>query len=235
MSEYADRDCEEIDKNGGHFAKHMSAMTSEGLDGKFEIAAELGYRDMQIADLTTQLQEVREENICDICGGSGTPTSTKPCACKGTGKMSVAAQTLRDSWVDELARAEAAEQREKELECERDEYVEMEMRFACVLDHATNGMMSKTNYTKEAMYAQIDDAFTANAEEFAKDENSDLREERDAANEANAELGEVLGMVEWKKIKTACGYYTGCPWCHGPENKGHAPDCPRQMAVGDKT
>lgn len=37
------------------------------------------------------------------------------------------------------------------------EYEEMAYRFSCVLDHATGGLMSKTNYTKEAMYASIDD------------------------------------------------------------------------------
>jgi hypothetical protein len=33
---------------------------------------------------------------------------------------------------------------------------DMAYRFSCVLDHATGGRLSKTNYTKEVMYAEID-------------------------------------------------------------------------------
>ncbi len=50
-----------------------------------------------------------------------------------------------------------------------DELHDLCYRFSCVLDHATDGRMSKTNYTKEAMYAQIDDAFTRCAEQAVED------------------------------------------------------------------
>lgn len=45
------------------------------------------------------LDSERQENICDVCTGKGSPISGKPCICKGTGKMSVAAQTLREDLV----------------------------------------------------------------------------------------------------------------------------------------
>lgn len=34
---------------------------------------------------------------------------------------------------------------------------DMEYRFGCLLDHATGGRMSKTNYTKETMYGGVND------------------------------------------------------------------------------
>ncbi len=50
--------------------------------------------------------EERAENQCDACGGTGKPASGKPCMCRGTGKMSVSALTLRDELVE--ARAKVA-------------------------------------------------------------------------------------------------------------------------------
>ena len=47
---------------------------------------------------------------------------------------------------------------------------DMEHRFACVLDHATGGMMSKTNYTEEAMYCQIDEHLNRQVDEAVKEE-----------------------------------------------------------------
>ncbi len=51
--------------------------------------------------------EARAENECDACGGTGKPASGKPCMCLGTGKMSIAALTLRHELVE--ARAERDE------------------------------------------------------------------------------------------------------------------------------
>lgn len=62
---------------------------------------------------------------------------------------------------------------------------DLETRFSYVLEQATSGLMSKTSYTWEAMRAAIDDAFTANAEEYAKEENANLREEVAAFKEAD--------------------------------------------------
>lgn len=49
--EYADRDIMALDKAGGHYCRHLSAMTGEGLHDKSDIAAELAYRDARIAQL----------------------------------------------------------------------------------------------------------------------------------------------------------------------------------------
>ncbi|NWC63695.1 hypothetical protein [Cedecea sp. P7760] len=52
---YAERDLMALDEAGGHYCRHVSAMTGEGLHSKSDIAAELGWRDMQIAELQRQL------------------------------------------------------------------------------------------------------------------------------------------------------------------------------------
>ena len=49
--QYAERDAYELDVAGGYYSRHVSAMTSEGLHSKSDIAAELGHRDMVIAEL----------------------------------------------------------------------------------------------------------------------------------------------------------------------------------------
>lgn len=56
---YADRD---IRAQGQHYINHVSAMTGEGLHDKGDIAAELAHRDMQIASLQAQRDELDEEN-----------------------------------------------------------------------------------------------------------------------------------------------------------------------------
>jgi hypothetical protein len=52
--QYADRDPMALDKAGGFYIRHVSAMTREGLHSKADIAAELGWRDMLIASLEEQ-------------------------------------------------------------------------------------------------------------------------------------------------------------------------------------
>jgi hypothetical protein len=49
---------------------------------------------------------VVNENMCDCCAGTGKPVSGLPCACNGTGKMSVAAEYFREQWIKERHRAE---------------------------------------------------------------------------------------------------------------------------------
>ncbi len=58
MAEYRERNNEELDRRGGYFLRHMSAMTGDGLHSKSAIAGELGWRDMQIADLQHTLKEL---------------------------------------------------------------------------------------------------------------------------------------------------------------------------------
>ena len=47
---YADRDIEELDDNGNHYCRHVSAMTGERLHSKSAIAAELAHRDFLIQE-----------------------------------------------------------------------------------------------------------------------------------------------------------------------------------------
>ena len=48
---YADRDHQ---SQGGHYLRHVSAMTAEGLHAKSEIAGELAHRDMEIERLRAE-------------------------------------------------------------------------------------------------------------------------------------------------------------------------------------
>ena len=62
---YAERDLVALDKAGGHYCRHVSAMTGERLHNKSDIAAELGWRDMQIAELQRQLT-AREATVTNL-------------------------------------------------------------------------------------------------------------------------------------------------------------------------
>jgi len=59
---YAERDLMALDKEGNHYCRHISAMTSEGLHSKSDIAAELGWRDMQITELQRKVEALAVEN-----------------------------------------------------------------------------------------------------------------------------------------------------------------------------
>jgi hypothetical protein len=61
--QYAVRDAMALDQVGGHYFRHVMAMTAEKLHSKGDIAAELGYRDMQIAALQEQVQQLAAENV----------------------------------------------------------------------------------------------------------------------------------------------------------------------------
>lgn len=58
MNQYAKRKPIDLDKAGGYYCRHVSAMTTEGLHSKSDIAAELGWRDMQIDRLQRALEKV---------------------------------------------------------------------------------------------------------------------------------------------------------------------------------
>lgn len=60
---YAERDIERLDEMGGYYFKHVSAMTSEDLHSKREIAAELGWRDAVIDILLDSLDEKNRQHI----------------------------------------------------------------------------------------------------------------------------------------------------------------------------
>ena len=58
---YAERDPEALDEAGEFYCRHVWSMTREGLHSKSAIAAELGYRDMQIAALEASSAELLAE------------------------------------------------------------------------------------------------------------------------------------------------------------------------------
>ncbi len=57
--QYCERDVMALDRAGGYYARHIQAMTTEGLESKSDIAAELGWRDMRIAKLDRSNSKVR--------------------------------------------------------------------------------------------------------------------------------------------------------------------------------
>lgn len=70
---YACRDAMWLDQQGGHYVRHVDHMTREGLHSKSDIAAELGWRDYQIAELTRQVSELQlsHNNIINSLGIKG--------------------------------------------------------------------------------------------------------------------------------------------------------------------
>lgn len=56
--QYAERDAFELDQVGGHYMRHVMAMTAEQLHSKSDIAAELAWRDSQIAELQRKLDAI---------------------------------------------------------------------------------------------------------------------------------------------------------------------------------
>lgn len=60
LKQYAERDIMALDESGDFYSRHVSAMTAEGLHAKSDIAAELGWRDMQIAELRAERDDYRE-------------------------------------------------------------------------------------------------------------------------------------------------------------------------------
>jgi hypothetical protein len=46
--EYCPRDVEELDRKGGHYARHLSAIVDEQLYSRADIAAELAWRDVAV-------------------------------------------------------------------------------------------------------------------------------------------------------------------------------------------
>lgn len=56
--QYCDRDIEQLDEDGNYYCTHVMAMTAEGLHEKSDIAAELAWRDREIADFLEALQKI---------------------------------------------------------------------------------------------------------------------------------------------------------------------------------
>ena len=61
MKHYPPQDPVALDKAGNYYVRHIQAMTAEGLHGKFEIAEQLGWRDMLIDQLRAELARASSE------------------------------------------------------------------------------------------------------------------------------------------------------------------------------
>jgi len=79
---YAERD---IIKQGNNYSRHTSAMTSEGLHSKSDIAAELAHRDIEIERLQAQVAELEgklnliHERFHELEQGGGTLQPLREC------------------------------------------------------------------------------------------------------------------------------------------------------------
>lgn len=63
VKQYAERDAMALDDAGGYYFRHVLAMTGEKLHSKGDIAAELGWRDMQIEQLKAERDALAIENV----------------------------------------------------------------------------------------------------------------------------------------------------------------------------
>jgi len=73
--------------------------------------------------------------------------------------------------------------------------------FSCVLDHATGGLLSKTNYTKETCYAAIDDYIMKMCDEAVAEAAEDLKQRAETAErrvgEMRLSMGSLISYYEW--------------------------------------
>lgn len=105
MSEkqYAERDAMALEKAGGWYSLHVSAMTTEGLHSKSDIAAELAWRDVQIMELKGELLDLKIGfRKCEFCG------------CRSNAKSRACCEKGREA--DKLSSAPAAQPEDGELE-----------------------------------------------------------------------------------------------------------------------
>jgi hypothetical protein len=61
VTQYAKRDIKRLDQEGGHYQRHVSAMTTESLHFKSDIAAELAWRDWGYAKCAAELDQAKLE------------------------------------------------------------------------------------------------------------------------------------------------------------------------------
>lgn len=76
MKLYADRDASALDDAGGYYFRHVMAMTAEGLHSKSQIACELGYRDMLLAEAKEVIMQARTAWLYDNDPQDGTDVVT---------------------------------------------------------------------------------------------------------------------------------------------------------------
>lgn len=98
----------ELDREGGYYLRHASAMTSEGLHEKCDIAAELGYRDMVIDDLCEALEDVvknEEQRVFEDWLASNSPSGCVELV-EAQWKMSAEYLDFSDEWQSSISALE---------------------------------------------------------------------------------------------------------------------------------
>jgi len=102
MKIYAQRDIES-DRLSGHYMRHLDHMTTENLFGKSEIAAELAWRDAQIADLRVSVDALSKfkayvHQRLDEAGIPADPDSPhKAEGCRIGGRLDIALAKRKDA------------------------------------------------------------------------------------------------------------------------------------------
>lgn len=75
MTKYAKRNLRDL---GVFYPQHMDAMTEEGLHDKSDIAAELAFRDKEIAELSDLIEQGGLLPKCESCGSYAVESYTRP-------------------------------------------------------------------------------------------------------------------------------------------------------------
>lgn len=94
---YGARDLRQLDRDGGHFARHMTGMTDEQLFEKGAIAAELAYRDHKIQ----KLKDMAQKDHAPMCP-SHPANSKKETAAEVSGIVCNCGANIWNRVVDEL-------------------------------------------------------------------------------------------------------------------------------------
>lgn len=94
VNQYAERDAMEL---GGHYIRHVCAMTKEHLHEKSDIAAELAFRDMRIYALTKQRDELLAALEAAVECGIVPSSSAKEGGAAKYARQVVVADKIRDA------------------------------------------------------------------------------------------------------------------------------------------
>jgi hypothetical protein len=144
---YAERAAHELDEAGNYYARHVAAMTSEGLHSKSAIAAELGHRDLEIDrlrqaqaapvadDLDSRMRAAGMLTVADLLKGAPLDAFVKHA---GVSDMGTFAQ-----W----------------LEMRRKECLEMQARFE--LDKRHNDELYEWVFAHAAVFSEVHVNFKA--------------------------------------------------------------------------
>jgi hypothetical protein len=119
VTQYAKRDLKRLDEEGGYYQRHVSAMTTESLHFKSDIAAELAWRDCEYAKCAAVLDQAKAELRKRVKAFDD---------CEGIRKLSIQRDATIREQAAEIERLKAVvEQREQALpeSCPWSDYFEL--------------------------------------------------------------------------------------------------------------